>query len=84
MSEIYNVIAGSFVRKTNIIHEVYSDKDEAIKDLLYRVHQYNEIVTDINENTKNDYRELMIKTDNKKNEILRYESDVDYVAIRVE
>jgi|11_taG_2_1085331.scaffolds.fasta_scaffold192611_2 hypothetical protein len=82
--KIYTIVSGSFCRD-NIVQDVYEHKSDAIKDILHRQKQYNEIVDEINSLSLNNIRKrIEVGNDSKNrysNEIYRLESDLDFIVL---
>jgi flagellar capping protein FliD len=78
----YRLIIGSEFKDVVQSHLDFKSRDEAIKELLYKVEEYNRVVKDINETTGYEYHSLLKKVEPKEGEEVRYENEIDYFYIK--
>ena len=79
---MYELITGSELNDLKLVKWIYLTKDEAIKELLYKVKDYNDIAKEINHTTGYEYHSLLKKVEPREGENVRYENEIDYMFVK--
>ena len=80
---MYELTTGSELNDLKLVKWIYITKDEAIKELLYNVKEYNDIAKEINDTTGYEYHSLLKKVEPRSGEEIRYENEIDYMYIKI-
>lgn len=79
---MYELTTGSELNDLKLVKWIYITKDEAIKELLYKVKEYNDISKEINDTTGYEYHSLLKKVEPREGEDIRYENEIDYMFVK--
>lgn len=71
----YIILINNQIESLPLVHS------EAVKELMYRIKEYNDVIKEINDTVNYQYRKPLERCNNQNNEVLRYESEIDIFTI---